>query len=337
MNKIFPLSHNAKTWFNYSSYLNWTYEKIQSLEDYLKYFNPDYIILNESMSIININNLEKKDTEVKVSTPEWTYRIIDGTNSREVSCYFPSELYYREGYVNEGADSYLCFFAPPNGYNEDQKKEVIEITQEDWDDLVDDRKIIQFPMSRVVFSNKWRHRGVQSSLNDEAFNPDNYTIIAKTGAALYTIQSGVNKLSFKYEKNALETVGTIIPFVFEILPTRFFIKSLTDATWGSGAQSWVLDAADWDSISDLDPDLKITNKNAQLWTGAYPLMSQLVLLQNTDKENQIYNYDEFITDETSYITKVNIKNHTTARYVIITTNTSKEVGSLWTKVHVIVC
>ena len=48
-------------------------------------------------------------------------------------------------------------------------------------------------------------------------------------------------------------------------------------------------------------------------------------------------YYEINNSIRTYNTKVNIKNHSTARYAIITTNTSKEVGSLWTKVHVIVC
>lgn len=354
MNKILPLVISSGKWFNYSHYLNWTYEKIQSLEDYLKYFNPNYTILNESMSVIYTNTLTKKDEEAVIENPHWDCVITKENNtSKTVACYFPSTLYFRQGYVNTEPESYICYFAPPNALDPTLAKTTLTFTEEEWNQKINNNEVVYFPPSRVVFSNKWRHKGVQYSANTEGFNPNNYIIIAKPGAAVYSIQGGTNKISFKYEKNALETVGTIIPFVFELLPTRFLISNdiYQHDTWGSGAQSWILDAAEWSSASDIHPNLKIANKGNQLWTGSYPLMHELKLTHQpkstktestntelTETENiNIEVYEDFITDEVFYSTKVNISNHSTARYGIVTTNSPQEVGELWMNVHVIVC
>ena len=72
--RIFPLNQNATTWFNYSSYLNWIGSEIQSLFDYLTYWNPDFKINGSSLSCIESNTGNK--VEIK-SSKETSYQEIN--------------------------------------------------------------------------------------------------------------------------------------------------------------------------------------------------------------------------------------------------------------------
>ena len=64
MKKIYPFQSNPKTWYNYSNYLNWTFEKIQAWEDYLFYFSPEFNILNESITVLDANSLEEEKNAI---------------------------------------------------------------------------------------------------------------------------------------------------------------------------------------------------------------------------------------------------------------------------------
>ena len=70
--KIYPISWNPTTWKNYSNYLNWIYETIESWDHYLKYFSPNYEILNESMSVFNTIK-EKEETTQAIIDPAWKW------------------------------------------------------------------------------------------------------------------------------------------------------------------------------------------------------------------------------------------------------------------------
>jgi hypothetical protein len=51
--KIIPFNINKKSWHNYNNYLKLADCSINSLIDYLDYFDPAFIILNESLNTIN--------------------------------------------------------------------------------------------------------------------------------------------------------------------------------------------------------------------------------------------------------------------------------------------
>ena len=95
--KIFPFNNNEsvkKTWHNYSNYLNWLYSDIQSIEDYLQMFNPDFSIVNESLHVIQSKNW-KYGTIAELEN--WRTNYLD--NSNNLLAY---KLKFRQGYYASG-------------------------------------------------------------------------------------------------------------------------------------------------------------------------------------------------------------------------------------------
>ena len=349
MKKIFPINHQQNAWFNYSNYLNWMYDKIQGWEDYLKYFSPCYQILNESMTSFEIISKDDSHTiPVKVIEPAWEYTITDGTTSEIVYCYFPSELEYRQGYLNTHPKSYLCFFAPPDAYEEPINNSFenntiiwnrrVTITKDDWTELLNkganNQGVIEFPISRLVMSNKWRHTGFQHRGNSDAFDPKNYIIIAKPSAAWYVPTSGYKSLSFEIKKNAAESVGSIVPFILEFEPVRYILNS-QKSEWPNNFKTVTIHAADWAETSSSNKWFIYTldsNSSPRAWNGSYPIMHKLVIESSNS-------YEDFITDDLFSTEIRNIDNYATAIYNISTPHTNNETGenSIWNAVSIIIC
>lgn len=341
MKKIYPFQPHTNTWANYSNYLNWTYEQIQSWEDYLYYFKPDFNILNESMTVLNAISLKEEKTIPSKSNPEWKYKIIstndDGTTTTtEVYCYFPSELNFREGYLNTRAESYLCYFSPPDAFRDFTTEREVTISKDQWEKLIDEGKITSFPISRVIFANKWRHQGVQHAANIEGFNKDNYIMISKPTSVWYLPQSGKNQLSFDYQKNAMEVSGSYIHFALEFFPIRYILNSEYSA-WGPQTKTYSIYAAVWDSATSLTRTTILSNKIGGLWTNSYPLMHTLELRTNNATNNNLVAIEDFITDDTFFAEKVNVLNHNTAVYHISTAAEIQYITELWNSVHVNIC
>lgn len=82
MRRIFPLDLNSKsvTWRNYSNYLNWTDSEIQSISNYLDFWQPSFNILNESLIKIDIlSNKEVISSSVDTSElffPATVYPVL---------------------------------------------------------------------------------------------------------------------------------------------------------------------------------------------------------------------------------------------------------------------
>ena len=81
MKRIFPIVDNY-AWKNYSTYLSWLSMNIQSLKDYLAYFNPDYKILNESLPYINSSNWSE-ETASATSTHNNVFHDLSITDGEE--------------------------------------------------------------------------------------------------------------------------------------------------------------------------------------------------------------------------------------------------------------
>lgn len=345
--KIYPISWNPTTWKNYSNYLNWIYETIESWDHYLKYFSPNYEILNESMSVFNTIK-EKEETTQAIIDPAWKYTItsvVNGTTtSKVVYCYFPSELQYRQGYWNTHSDSYICYFAPPDAYSEKvtntiENGEIVwnrhkTITKEKWDDYVEAGKIDIFPKTRVIISNQWRHVGIQHPGNYQGFMKNNYLIIAKPSAVWYTISSGYKKLSFQYEKNAMEQIGAYVPFALDFSPRRYVLDS-SRSMWEKSQKNIQIPAALWDSNSSTDGTPLIFTEKKQMWMGSYPIMHSLTLKETGEDGEYVLN--EFVTDDVFYIEKKNIDNHATAVYNINTSNKKDDIKNIWDQIFILIC
>ena len=334
MNKIYPFQPTPTTWYNYSNYLNWTYEKIQAWEDYLFYFSPEFNILNESMSVLNGNTLITETTIPSNKQPEWKYIISSGSgeniSTREVYCYFPSELKFREGYLNTHYEAYLYYGCPPDAFSEKNTlNKTINITETEWNKLIQDGIVTSFPISRVVFANKWRHVGTQTSSNPESFNKNNYIIISKPSAVWYTIYPKDNKLEFIYQKNAMEKVGSLILFSLDLSPTRYILNPLY-SKWGVSDKTRSIYSAAWADAVSFEKIPMIYNKKTGIWTNSYPIMHKLEVVKDGT-------YEDFITDDVFATETVNSLNHPTSVYHISTTNDKDDISSLWDYVYINLC
>ena len=82
MKTIYPFSpYKAPTWRNWSNYLFWLDNSINSLEDYLNYFNPNFFILNETMSYNPSNTWKEEAYEIEDTSKCWY--LFKETNCRK--------------------------------------------------------------------------------------------------------------------------------------------------------------------------------------------------------------------------------------------------------------
>ena len=83
MKIIYPFSpYKPATWNNWSNYLFWSSNSIDSIQDYLDYFNPNFYILNETLSYILIN-----DKEVHKFTTDEFEELKKALNTRTPSIF----------------------------------------------------------------------------------------------------------------------------------------------------------------------------------------------------------------------------------------------------------
>lgn len=345
MKKIFPIRNTEHdTWFNYSNYLNWTYKKIEDWENYLKFFSPDFKILNESIEVLRIIPKTEIDTiKEEVAEPAWKYTITDEDDeTEEVYCYFPSELNFREGYLNTHPNSYLCYFAPPDAFSEQPLSNIVvngevqwrrtqTVSRTSWENLLAEGKIDTFPISRLVISNSWRHSGVQHVAHPDGFKKENYIFIAKPSSSWYVPKTLLHSFSFYFYKNAMDVVGSIVPFVVELKPSRYILHPSKER-WLRSFKTMSLYAATWSGSTNNFIFFKEANGNC-LWTGSYPLMHELLI-----NEADTNDYEDFITDNIFTTETRNIDNHTTAVYNINTMYSTEETDTtLWKSIYISLC
>lgn len=355
MKKIYSLGVNPTEWFNFSNHLNILHEKIRAYQEYLNFFQPDYKILNESMTVCDANTLVEENTiiDAEERNPEWEYEItwldpVDNSNkSRTVYCYFPSNLKLNEGYLNTHYESYLVFEAPPNAYTPTTEKTKITITETEWEEKIAKGTVRSFPISCVVMSKQWHQQGIQSNRNSSGFNPDNYLIISKPSASWYVPTSGLHSLSFKFYDNAMENIGSIIPLQFEMIPARYSFYKITEQLndddikqtwheWSEGHKAMSFQAASWNSTTATTPSaIQIANADGGQWTNTYPLMHKL---EFWDENEQC---EDLICDDIFQNINVNIKDHLVSAYTVTITSVEdidSEITDLWGQhVKVILC
>ena len=360
MRKLFPMPAKPTTWYNYSNYLNWMYEKIQGWEEYLNFFSPEYQIVNETLLAKDvIKNTDEKIEENKEVTPYWIYIVKKdkkGEDGEDIYvrnyCFFPSELRFRQGYINIFPKAYLCYFSPPNAYNRDITSHEINITETEWNALVDSGKIHDFPPSRLVFSKTNAHGGSHFSGNLELQDPNKYLIISKPSASWYVPTFTDGGVVFNFIKNALEDSGSIVPLTFEFAPSRYILVERTkkkdqtlvpvdEAKWLAEQTSWSYAAAGWDSNSGVEAANNIQTIDRKLWTASYPLMHNLELRVNITRDSNLqvigYDCEDIITDDGFYSWITNVNNHTTAKYSVNLNATVDEVSTLWDNIFVNIC
>ena len=325
MTRIFPIDLKAEdiTYFNYSNYLNWIDRDIYSLQDYLTYFNPDFHILNENLLAVQSNDWTK--SEIKSDDIEVFKTItIDNENTenkKDIYVCFPADLDYKEGIYNPNIDSYICL---------DKSKFTTPSTSNELNILINDKILIPFAVSQIIFAKKWTHKGIQSDTNDIVKSLNHYLIMAQPKAALYLPQNISNGLEFIYVENGQSTLGTNLFFTIELAPTRYFTTDLEDNKWIQGGIQWSLQNAYWASTT-ANPILQIQNAAGQVWTNSYPLMHDIYLVQDNI-------YEDFIFDNDFETNEINIANHSAVLYNINTKNiTSQETNTdLWKQIEVLI-
>lgn len=422
MNKrIFPINPNAKTWINYSNYLNWIQFSIKSIQDKLNYSYPSYAILNEPIDRIDIFNIHKttpKEDPVHVAFedlivyPELVsvesdeemaktgyfssdsedpadgirnydnpqnakgftrycfrvkpgdifkifvraeplrdvapacfvdsnkkfadrdiktqgiytkkapataeYLIIQKSNSHPVSFTVtkiegtpktykfisPEGLSWREGYYNPYPNTFLSFVDIPRVFNQYQ------LSGSDFADYVASKKLIEFPMSFVVFAKKWIHNG-QFSNSPDSKSLSHYFLMAQSFAPLYGIQSAQNKLTFTCWKEGPGVMGSSFLFTVEASPSRYFALKQEEIYWEGGTTGFEILNYDWKTNEQI-----ISSSKGFAWTNSYPVMSHLQdVYVNKDKSISV---EDFIADCSVSSSLVNIENHVTVKYNILT-------------------
>ena len=97
--KIFPINLKKKTWKNYSNYLYWLDNDIQSIKDYLQVFNPDFFIINESL-----NTIQSKNWSDNKTTP---FDDDEINNYYDKGEFLANKLKFREGYYADSLKTVL--------------------------------------------------------------------------------------------------------------------------------------------------------------------------------------------------------------------------------------
>lgn len=328
--RIFPFNTHYNHFHNYSNYLNWLALNIISLKDYLKYFNPDYTILNGKLEGINIKDWESSSTqnekdgessttqdEESSTTQNEKYLSLIETitiNDKEITLLYPAKLNFREGVITTSANTYACF--------SDEKA-----TNENWNKLLLEGKIVSLKISQVIFSKKWS-KNIQHEKNQILLNPSSYLIMSLPQSAIYTPQSISKGLKFTYIPNGPSKLGANIYFSLEFEPSRYFLTDDLDKKWTKNSIQWTAQGAFWASENE-DPTIKIKNTAGQMWNNSYPLMHKIYLMDG----NQ---YEEFIVDNFFETEEINIANHNTIAYNINTLGITQDETStnLWEKIYI---
>lgn len=328
--RIFPfLNKTGATWRNYSNYLNWINTSINSLKDYLHYFNPNFTLVNASIYAIESNT--KKQYTIKELQSEALYELetklkkqVKLSDDTTITLYFPQILLNRQGYINLDYNAYVCYDYGlleefDNTENYDERKEI-------FDDAISNQTLFLIPPSTAIFSKKWTHKGSQSEYNMELHSQSAFTLLSQAAASLYLPTSTKDKLIFSVVENGQRVLGTNLLFSLELFPTRYYLTKESNLKWHSNATSWNEEGAYWSSLNG-DIQKHIQNKGGQVWNNSYPLMHELVCTSK-DSHEQLWQ-EEFICDNEFNIEQVNIANHATMLYNINTTNIDAKETTYW--------
>ena len=349
MKTIYPFSpYKTSTWRNWSNYLFWLDNSINSLEDYLNYFNPNFFILNEAMSY-NPSNTWKEETSNIGNTSKCWYLFkekqekVEGEEEKPAEImYFclPGKLKWRQGIVNPNVKAYACLdtscFIPnlesevnienPISLEEPITNQVVYELNTSLDQAIAEEKLYEIPQSTIMFAKKWVQQGLSQVNNEETKNINHYQFMALPIAALYLPNIIANGLRFQYIKNGQSVLGENIGFTLEFAPGRYFHTNIENSSkWLNNATLYTTQGANW-SNSSAEMSKIIENCDGQVWTNSYPLMHECLIY---DKKYSEYPTEEFIFDQEFSIENVNIANHATVLYNINAKNINSNETANW--------
>ena len=351
MKTIYPFSpYKAPTWRNWSNYLFWLDNSINSLEDYLNYFNPNFFILNEAVSY-NPSNTWKEETYNIADTSKCWY--LFGTTNKPMYFCLPGNLKWRQGIVNPNVKAYACldtscFTETPTQNNAvtleeptEEKhfytlknvifaenatlEEMNKTINEEINKLISAGKLYEIPQSTVMFAKKWVHQGLLQVNNEETKNINHYQFMALPIAALYLPNSIANGLRFQYIKNGQSVLGENIGFTLEFAPGRYFHTNVENSSKWSNGTLYTTQGANWKNSSATMSKI-IENCDGQVWTNSYPLMHECLIYDTSYSD---YPTEEFIFDQEFSTENVNIANHATVLYNINAKNINSNETANW--------
>ena len=333
MKTIYPFSpYKTSTWRNWSNYLFWLDNSINSLEDYLNYFNPNFFILNETVSY-NPSNTWKEETYDIGNTSKCWY--LFGTTNEPMYFCLPGNLKWRQGIVNPNVKAYACldtncFAETPTKNNavtleESTEGKVIYELNTTLEEAIAAGKLYEIPQSTIMFAKKWVHQGLLQTNNEETKDINHYQFMALPIAALYLPNSITNGLRFQYIKNGQSVLGENITFTLEFAPGRYFYTNVENSSKWLNGTLYTTQGANWENSSASMSKI-IENFDGQVWTNSYPLMHEC-LIYNTNYSE--YPTEEFIFDQEFSTENINIANHATVLYNINAKNINPNETTNW--------
>ena len=335
MKTIYPFSpYKTSTWYNWSNYLFWLDNSINSLEDYLNYFNPNFFILNEAVSY-NPSNTWKEETYNIADTSKCWY--LFGTTNKPMYFCLPGNLKWRQGIVNPNVKAYACLDTscftetPIKNYavtleESIEGKHFYTFSNTTLEEAIAAGKLYEIPQSTVMFAKKWVHQGLLQTNNEETKNINHYQFMALPIAALYLPNSIANGLRFQYIKNGQSVLGENIGFTLEFAPGRYFYTNVENSSkWLNNATLYTTQGANWENSSAAMSKI-IENCDGQVWTNSYPLMHECLIYDTSYSD---YPTEEFIFDQEFSTENVNIANHATVLYNINAKNINSNETANW--------
>ena len=335
MKTIYPFSpYKTSTWCNWSNYLFWLDNSINSLQDYLDYFNPNFFILNETVSY-NPSNTWKEETYNIGRTSKCWY--LFGTTNEPMYFCLPGNLKWRQGIVNPNVKAYACldtscFTKTPIKDDAVTLEESVEgkyfytfNNTTTLDNAVAAGKLYEIPQSTVMFAKKWVHQGLLQVNNEETKDINHYQFMALPIAALYLPNSIANGLRFQYIKNGQSVLGENIGFTLEFAPSRYFYTDDKNSSKWSNGTLYTTQGANWENSSSAMSKI-IENCDGQVWTNSYPLMHECLIYDTSYSD---YPTEEFIFDQEFSTENINIANHATVLYNINAKNINSNETANW--------
>ena len=334
MKTIYPFSpYKTATWRNWSNYLFWLDNSINSLEDYLNYFNPNFFILNEAVSYNPSNTWKEERYEIGDTSKCW---YLFGTTNKPMYFCLPGNLKWRQGIVNPNMKAYACldtscFTETPTQNNAVTLEESTEgkhfytFSNTTLEEAIAAGKLYEIPQSTVMFAKKWVHQGLSQVNNEETKDINHYQFMALPIAALYLPNSIANGLRFQYIKNGQSVLGENIGFTLEFAPGRYFHTNVANSSKWSNGTLYTTQGANWENSSAAMSKI-IENFNGQVWTNSYPLMHECLIY---DTKYSDYPTEEFIFDQEFSTENINIANHATVLYNINAKNINSNETANW--------
>lgn len=302
--RIFPFNPKLNTWRNYSNYLNWVSNDIQSVVDYASYWHPTYSIINNPIEEVGVvgSNIGVSHTD----TPEDATSNIDfpiediAISDKTYHIIWPTKLARKEGIYASDNNFYL--YLDINN----------TINSGSIGNINSNQHFMHVPMSYIVFPKIWTHQGNQQNSKDLE-NPNNYFLMAQAFAPIYELTSLQKTLKAKCYDEGPGVLGSILNFSLEVSPSRYFILDKNIKSWESGM--------DW-SVLNWSGDTVIHSSKNTTWNNSYPLMPEIECYreETTDytQNNNLNNYyEDFFMDYSTSIGARNLDNHAVLSYTII--------------------